>query len=174
MSLFSTARSPRGELPRGQVAPLGHIFSTYVRPRRLKSFGVAAEYPSGSAAGAVGKSKTKGGREQLLARGCGEGDGCCLRGRSRVTTRRKGGRRGRGGGDTCQLRPPDTQRLLNYDRAKLVSIKVINFGFNNSPASGYTRPLLSARDERASQCSRVLRFAIKLAGRLTNCSGIRR
>lgn len=38
------------------------------------------------------------------------------------------------GGDTCQLRPPDTQRLLNYDRAKLVSIKVINFEFNNSPA----------------------------------------
>lgn len=46
-------------------------------------------------------------------------------------------------GDTCQLRPLDTQRRLNYDRAKLVSIKAINFEFNNSPrARGYTRAVL--------------------------------
>lgn len=37
------------------------------------------------------------------------------------------------GEDTCHVRAPDTQRPLNYDRAKLVSIKVINFEFNNRP-----------------------------------------
>lgn len=47
--------------------------------------------------------------------------------------------------DTCQLRSPDTQRLLNYDRAKLVSIKVINFEFNNSRGSVDTLEQFSSR-----------------------------
>jgi len=73
-------------------------------------------------------------------------------------------------GDTCQLRPPDTQRRLNYDRAKLVSIKAINFEFNNSPgARGYTRAVLcqSPAKESHSPGSKLTHSRARAAPRRT-------
>lgn len=73
-------------------------------------------------------------------------------------------------GDACQLRPPDTQRRLNYDRAKLVSIKAINFEFNNSPvARGYTRAVLcqSPAKESHSPGSKLTHSRARAAPRRT-------
>lgn len=121
-----------------------------------------ARYPPVPGSGVAPKKNEKC-AYRVGKRGDGErkrGVGCRLRGR-RSTRSSSGmlpltGTRESAsiGEDTCQLRPPDTQRRLNYDRAKLVSIKAINFEFNNSlRARGYTRAVLCQSPAKESYSS---------------------